>query len=82
MAVLSADCLPGVICSTQTWTLQDRAQYESLLERLLRNLCGGCWLRFADREVEWSGLGKYRLQVRLHRPEDRPLYSLKWEGVS
>ena len=82
MAALSADYLPGVLCSTQTWTLQDRAQYESLLDRLMRALCGDCWLRFADREVEWSGLGEYRLQVRLHRPEGRPLYSLKWEGVA
>lgn len=82
MAALSADCLPGVVCSTQTWTLEDQAQYESLLERILKNLCGVCWLRFVDRKVEWSGLGEYRLQVRIHRPEGRPLYSLKWEGVS
>lgn len=81
MAALSADYLPGLVCSTQTWTLQDKAQYENLLERLLKALCGDCWLRFADREVEWSGAGVYRLQVRLNRPEGRPLYSLKWEGV-
>lgn len=81
MSALSADCLPGVICSTQTWTLQDRAQYEALLERLVGNLCGGCWLGLEDREIEWSGAGVYRLQVRLNRPEGRPLYSLKWEGV-
>lgn len=82
MSALSGDFLPGVICSTQTWTLQDRAQYEALLERILTNICGVCWFRVADREIEWSGLGEYRLQVRIHRPEGRPLYSLKWEGAA
>lgn len=81
MSAISGEFLPGVLCSTQTWTLQNKLQYESLLERTLRALCGDCWLRFADEEVEWSGSGEYRLQVRLNRPEGRPLYSLKWEGV-
>lgn len=81
MSALSGDFLPDVLCSAQTWTLQDRAQYESLLERFLGNLYGGCWPMFANREIEWSGPGEYRLQVRLNRPEGHPLYSLKWEGV-
>lgn len=82
MSALSGNFLPGVICSAQTWTLQDRAQHESLLESILKTLYEDCWPMFANREVEWSGPGKYRLQVRIHRPEGHPLYSLKWEGVA
>ena len=73
---------PDVVCSTQTWVLQNKAQLKLLLEKLMTSLCGTCWPRHADLDDEWSGTGVYRLQVRLNRPEGRPLYSLKWEDVA
>ena len=75
--------LPDVITSSQTWTLVTPSDARKLLNKVLNAAYpGGVWQRYADRDDEWSGIGEYRLQVRLHRPEGRPLYSLKWEGVS
>lgn len=81
MNAVSGVVLPDVIGSAQGWMLQDRTEYERLSDLLLKSLCGDQWMRHADREDEWSGSGVYFLQVRVNRPEGRPLYSLKWEGV-
>lgn len=72
--------VPDVLTSSQKWQLQDREDYYELIEKLLVDLYGTCWVHYADLDAEWSGPGAYHLQVRVHRPE-RPLYSLKWEGV-
>jgi len=74
--------LPDVITSSQTWTLLTPSDARKLLARMLNAAYpGGIWQRYADRDDEWSGTGEYRLQIRINRPEGRPLYSLKWEGV-
>lgn len=74
--------LPDIVASSQTWALQTFSGAKRLLTKLLNaTYPGGIWQRYADRDDEWSGTGVYRLQVRLNRPEGRPLYSLKWEGV-
>ena len=80
MSAIHGPLLPDVLSSSQSWALLDRKDYYRLLDSLLAGLCGTCWLRHADLDAEWSGSGVYRLQVRLNRPEGRPLYSLKWEG--
>lgn len=80
MSAIAGPVVPDVLSSSQSWGLPDRKDYCRLLDTLLTGLCGTCWLRSADLDAEWSGSGVYRLQVRLNRPEERPLYSLKWEG--
>ena len=80
MSAIPGALVPDVLSSSQSWGLLDRKDYYRLLDSLMAGLCGTCWLRHADLDAEWSGSGVYRLQVRLNRPEGRPLYSLKWEG--
>lgn len=72
--------VPDVLSSAQSWRLDSRRCYCTLLRSLLEGLCGTGFVRHADLDAEWSGTGVYRLQVRLNRPEGRPLFSLKWEG--
>lgn len=75
--------LPDVVTSSQTWALVTPSDARRLMDRLLDAVCPETgWQRCACRDDEWSGPGVYRLQVRLNRPEGRPLYSLKWEGVA
>lgn len=82
MSAIPVVLVPDVLSSSQSWALLDREDYYKLLDSLMAGLCGTCWLRHADLDDEWSGPGVYRLQVRLNRPEGRPLYSLKWEGAA
>jgi hypothetical protein len=77
---LPGSLVPDVVTSTQTWAVVDRHEMVLLLDRLLAATYLGVWPKYADRDDEWSGTGVYRLQVRLNRPEGRPLYSLKWEA--
>ena len=73
--------MQDMLTSSQTWALETPEAHRTLLYGLLDRLYAGVWPRYADVEEEWSGPGVYRLQVRVNRPEGRPLYSLKWEGV-
>ena len=73
--------LYDVITSSQTWSLETRAEHQDLLHDLMGRMYGKSWLYYTDVDEEWSGPGVYRLQIRLNRPEGRPRYSLKWEGV-
>lgn len=82
MSAIQGTLVPDVVSSSQSWWLDSPEDGRKLLESLLTGLCGTCWLRCADIDTEWSGPGVYRLQVRVNRPEKRPLYSLKWGGVS
>lgn len=81
MSAIPGPTVPDVLSSSQSWELLDRKDYYRLLDSLLTGLYGTCWPRHAAADAEWSGSGVYRLQVRVNRPEGRPLYSLKWEGV-
>lgn len=79
---IKSEVLPDIVTSSQTWELLTPSGAGRLLTKLLNaTYPGSVWQRYADRDDEWSGPGVYRLQVRLNRPEGRPLYSLKWEGV-
>ena len=80
MSAIQGALVPDVLSSSQSWELPDRKDCYELLDELMKGLGGTCWLRHADLDAEWSGPGTYRLQVRMNRPEGRPLYSLKWEG--
>lgn len=80
MSALPGFAVPDVVTSSQTWTLVGKAEATRLLDNILGRLYLGVWPKYADRDDEWSGTGVYRLQVRLNRPEGRPLYSLKWEA--
>jgi hypothetical protein len=74
--------VPDIITSSQTWSLLDPSEYDRLLRRIVNSLYPGqTWQRYTSiNPLEWSGPGVYSLQIRLNRPEGRPLYSLKWEG--
>lgn len=72
--------VPDVLSTSQTWAVANESGYAGLLDDVLGRLYLGVWPKYADRDDEWSGPGVYRLQIRLNRPEGRPLYSLKWEG--
>jgi hypothetical protein len=80
MSAIFGPTVPDVVTSSQTWKLFDRTEASRLLDEIHRQLYPVDWLMAADQDNEWSGAGVYRLQVRLNRPEGRPLYSLKWEG--
>lgn len=74
--------IPDLITTRMTWAITEEGGYRKLLTRILNQLYpGNTWQRHAHRDDEWSGPGVYRLQVRLNRPEGKPLYSLKWEGL-
>ena len=72
--------IPDVLTSSQTWALTDKDEAYILLDNVTRQLYPFARPVNRDRDDEWSGSGVYRLQIRLNRPEGRPLYSLKWEG--
>lgn len=80
MSAMFGDVVPDVITSSETWKLFDSEESKRLLDRILVQLYPLARPLSVDRDDEWSGAGVYRLQVRLNRPEGRPLYSLKWEG--
>lgn len=80
MSAIPMALVPDVVTSSQTWALTDEDEASRLLDGILERLYLGQWPKYADRDGEWSGSGVYRLQIRLNRPEGRPLYSLKWEG--
>ena len=80
MSAIPMALVPDVVSTSQTWAVEDESGYAKLLDDVLGRLYLGQWLKYADRIDEWSGPGVYHLQVRLNRPEGRPLYSLKWEG--
>lgn len=80
MSAISGPVVPDVVTSSQTWALSDRAEASRLFNLVTRQLYPVVRLLSIDGDVEWSGPGVYRLQIRLNRPEGRPLYSLKWEG--
>lgn len=73
--------VPDTLSTRMTWEIMNEADYKKLLTEVLNQLYpGDVWQKYACRDDEWSGLGTYRLQIRLNRQEGRPLYSLKWEG--
>lgn len=73
--------IPDVLSTRMTWAIAEEDGYRDLLNRLLGQIYpGDWWQKYAHRDDEWSGPGVYRLQIRLNRPERRPLYSLKWES--
>lgn len=72
--------IPEILSTSQTWEIENRFKYIKLLDDILEQLYLGVWQKYADRHDEWSHAGVYRLQIRVNRPEGRPLYSLKWEG--
>lgn len=82
MSAIFGPAVPDVVTSSQTWSLTEKAEASSLLDSITRQLYPSPYARpdNADLDDEWTGAGVYRLQVRLNRPEGRPLYSLKWEG--
>ena len=80
MSAIFGPVIPDVITSSQTWALTDKSEATKLLDGITRQKYPIAWMTTADKDYEWSGSGVYRLQIRLNRPEDRPLYSLKWEG--
>lgn len=81
MSAIQKPMVPDVVSTSQTWAVEDESEHANLLDAILGRMYLGVWQRYADRDDEWSGAGIYRLQIRLNRPEGRPLYSLKWEGV-
>lgn len=80
--------VPDTLSTSMTWAIMEETGLTKLLDSVLEQMYPGgffqkregVWEKCVDREYEWSGPGSYRLQVRLNRPEGRPLYSLKWEG--
>lgn len=86
MSAIFGPLVPDTISTSQTWAVKDESEYEKLLNKVLGQLYSDEWLEpedriiCTDRDDEWSGPGVYRLQIRLNRPEGKPLYSLKWEG--
>lgn len=72
--------VPDTLSTRMTWVIMEEDGYRKLLNRLLERLYPLARGFSFDRDDEWSGPGVYRLQIRLNRPEGRPLYSLKWEG--
>lgn len=81
MSAITELLIPDVISTSQTWAVSDESEYIKLVTRILGKLYPEhTWQQYAYREDEWSGAGTYRFQIRLNRPEGRPLYSLKWEG--
>lgn len=72
--------VPDTLSTRMTWAVMDKIGCRELLNSILDRLYSGDQQTYTDRDYEWSGPGVYRLQVRLNRPEGRPLYSLKWEG--
>lgn len=80
MSAIFGPILPEVVSSSQTWALSDKAEASRLLDDILRQMYPIVRQLNVDLDDEWSGSGVYRLQIRLNRPERRPLYSLKWEG--
>lgn len=73
--------IPDTISTSQTWAVNGMPEYEKLLYSILEQMYPEDCLLYTDRDEDWSGPGVYRLQIRLNRPEGRPLYSLKWEGL-
>lgn len=80
MSAIQGPVIPDIVTSSQRWAVKDWTDCAKLLNEILERLYLGVWPRYADRDNEWSGPGVYRLQVRINRPEGRPLYSLKWDG--
>lgn len=80
MSAIFGPTVPDVVTSSQTWKLFDRTEASRLLNDIHRQLYPVAGVMTVDLDDEWSGTGVYRLQIRLNRPEGRPLYSLKWEG--
>lgn len=72
--------VPDTLSTRMTWAVMEENGYRKLLDGLLVQLYPLARPFSIDRDDEWSGPGVYRLQIRLNRPEGRPLYSLKWEG--
>lgn len=72
--------VPDTLSTSMTWLVMEELGYLKLFDSILVQLYSGDQQAYIDRDIEWSGPGVYRLQVRLNRPEGRPLYSLKWEG--
>ena len=72
--------IPDVLSTRMTWAIMEEDGYRKLLDSILGQLYPLAKGFNHDRDDEWSGPGVYRLQIRLNRPEGRPLYSLKWEG--
>lgn len=73
--------IPDTLSTRMTWAVMEESGYTRLLDAILGQLYPLAGPLGLDRDDEWSGPGVYRLQVRLNRPEGRPLYSLKWESV-
>lgn len=73
--------VPDTLSTRTTWVIMEESEYTKLLDAILGQLYPRARPLSHDRDDEWSGPGVYRLQVRLNRPERRPLYSLKWESV-
>ena len=92
MSAIFGPLVPDTISTSQTWAVKDMLEYKKLLDGVLKQLYSDemlepeDWMepencmKCAERNDEWSGSGIYRLQIRMNRPEGRPLYSLKWEG--
>lgn len=72
--------IPDTLSTRMTWAIMEESGHRKLLDSILEQLYPGKNYSIRDRDDEWSGPGVYRLQVRINRPEGRPLYSLKWEG--
>lgn len=80
MSAIFGPVIPDILTSSQTWSITDKTEASRLLDNILGQLYPLVPPVDCDRDDEWSGSGVYRLQVRINRPEGRPLYSLKWEG--
>lgn len=79
--MIGGSLIPDILSTSMNWVIMEESGYTKLLNGILDRLYpGNVWQKYACRDDEWSGAGVYRLQVRLNRPEGRPLYSLKWEG--
>lgn len=80
MSAITGTLVPDILSTSQTWGITEEYDYLKLLDSIVEQLYAGDQLAYIAYDMEWSGPGVYRLQIRLNRLEGRPLYSLKWEG--